>query len=348
VSVVDQGNVHGTVTISVNATDGNGVDHVTLQGSAAGAGAWGDVCTDTTAPYSCTIDTALYPDGQYDIRAIAVDSLGSSRTSAVIAGRWIDNTAPSVTMTNPGAYLRGTVTLQSTASDGGSGVASVLYQRSPAGANTWTTACTGATSPWSCSFNTTTVTDGNYDFRAIATDAAGNQTTSAVVAGRTIDNTPPGAVDIQAPNGGGTANRPDAGDTIVLTSTETLRPQSLFSGWNGAILSGLSVRIVNNGNTDEVELWSGSTQFNLGLIELRDNFVTAGYMAFNSSSIVQSGSTITITLGGTAVANGGAAWASAPGSARMRWTPSALSTDFAGNAASTTRVTESGGNDADF
>jgi hypothetical protein len=348
VSVIDPGNVHGTVTISATATDGNGVDHVTIQGSPAGAGAWGDICTDTTAPYSCTVNTTLYPDGQYDIRAIAVDSLGSSSTSAVIAGRWLDNTAPTVTMTDPGAYLRSVVTLQSTPADGGSGIASVLYQRSPAGAGTWTTACTGATTPFSCSFNTTTVSDGSYDFRAVATDLAGNQTTSAVHAGKTIDNTAPAATDIQATNGGATTNRPDAGDTLVLTSTETLNPQSLLAGWNGTLLSGVSVRIVNSGNTDEFELWSGGTKFELGLIELRDNFVTAGYMAFNASSISQSGSTITITLGGTAVANGGATWASAPGNARMRWTPSALSTDLAGNPASTTRVTESGTNDADF
>ena len=42
-------------------------------------------------------------------------------------------------MDDPGANLRGTVTLSSTASDAGSGIASRAYQYSPAGAGTWTT-----------------------------------------------------------------------------------------------------------------------------------------------------------------------------------------------------------------
>jgi hypothetical protein len=339
--------MHGTVTLGATASDGNGVNNVTIQRSPTGAGTWTSICNDTTAPFSCSFNTTTVAEGQYYFRAIAVDNLGSSTTSTVVGPRWIDQTAPTVTMTNPGTYLRATVTLQSTPADSGSGVASVLYQSSPAGANTWSTACTGASSPFSCSFNTTTVADGNYDFRAIATDVSGNQTTSAVIANRVIDNTAPAASDIQAPNGGATANRPDAGDTVVLTSTETLLPGSILSGWTGASMT-VSLRIVNNGNRDEVEIWSGATQANLGRIETRDNFVTAGYMAFNSSTIVQSGSTITITLGGTAVANGGAAWAPTPGANTMRWTPTATMTDLAGNAASTTRISESGANDADF
>ena len=347
VAVIDPGAMRGVVTVSATASDGNGVDDVTIQGSQAGTGAWSNVCTDDTAPYSCTYDTDTIPEGQYDLRAIAVDNLGSSSTSAVVGPRWVDRTAPTVTMTDPGAYMRATVTLQSTTGDSGSGVTSVLYQRSPAGANTWTTACTGGTTPFSCSFNTTSVANGTYDFRAIATDAAGNQTTSALIANRVIDNTAPGASNIQAPNGGAMANRPDAGDTIVLTSTETLLPGSIISGWSGASMT-VSVRIVSNGNADEVEVWSGGTESNLGLIETRENFVSANYMAFNSSTIVQSGSTITITLGGTAVPNGGSAWQAPPGSNGMRWTPTNLITDLAGNPMSTTRITESGTIDADF
>jgi hypothetical protein len=347
VTMVDPGHVRGVVSVSATASDGNGVDEVTIQGSQAGTGAWSPVCTDDTAPYSCTFDTDTVPEGQYDLRAIAVDNLGSSSTSAVVGPRWVDRTAPTATMTDPGAYMRGTVTLQSTTGDSGSGVASVLYQRSPAGANNWTTACTGNTTPFSCSFNTTTVANGAYDFRAIATDGAGNQTTTSVVANRTIDNTAPGASNIQAPNGGATANRPDAGDTIVLTSTETLLPGSIISGWSGASMT-VSVRIVSNGSADEVEVWSGGTESNLGLIETRENFVSSNYMAFNSSTIVRSGSTITITLGGTPVPNGGSSFQSPPGANSMRWTPTNQITDLAGNPMSTTRITESGTTDADF
>ena len=48
----------GTVTLSATASDaGTGVQDVTIQQRAAGAGPWTDVCTDTTAPYSCSFNT---------------------------------------------------------------------------------------------------------------------------------------------------------------------------------------------------------------------------------------------------------------------------------------------------
>jgi hypothetical protein len=110
----------------------------------------------------------------------------------------------------------------------------------------------------------------------------------------------------------------------------------------------VSVRIVSNGNADLVEVWNGGTESSLGLIETRENFVSSNYMAFNSSTIVQSGNTITITLGGTPVSNGGSTFQAPPGANSMRWTPTNQITDFAGNPMSTTRITESGANDADF
>ena len=69
-------------------------------------------------------------------------------------------------MNDPGAYLKGTVNLTSTTGDAGSGVATVTYQRSPAGAGTWTDV--------SATWNTTSVADGLYDLRVRVTDNAGN------------------------------------------------------------------------------------------------------------------------------------------------------------------------------
>ena len=43
--------------------------------------------------------------------------------------------------------------------------------------------------PWSCRYDTTALTGGTYAFRAVATDAAGLQTTSTTVANRVVDNT---------------------------------------------------------------------------------------------------------------------------------------------------------------
>ena len=97
-----------------------------------------------------------------------------------------------VTIADPGSPLRGTVTLSGTATDSGSGVASVQMQyRAGRRPRRGRTGCTATTAPYSCSFDTTTVADGLYDVRALATDVAGNTATSAVVANRRIDNTGP-------------------------------------------------------------------------------------------------------------------------------------------------------------
>lgn len=80
---------------------------------------------------------------------------------------------PSVAVTPPGSTLTGTVTIGATASDTGSGVASVTIDYSPSGAGSWTTLCTTTTSPYGCSWNTALAADGSYDLRATAVDKAG-------------------------------------------------------------------------------------------------------------------------------------------------------------------------------
>ena len=180
-------NLRGTVTLTSSASDsGSGVGTRTYQHSPAGAGTW------TTTP--AAFDTTGVSDGLYDLRVIVTDVAGNSTTSAAVANRRVDNTDPNASMDDPGANLRGTVSLTGSASDpGGSGVASLTFQRSPASGGTWTTVDTDTGSPYSVSFDTSGVSDGLYDLRAVATDVAGNTTISALVANRRVDNTAPTA-----------------------------------------------------------------------------------------------------------------------------------------------------------
>jgi hypothetical protein len=115
----------------------------------------------------------------------------------------------------------------------------------------------------------------------------------------------------------------------------------------------VAVVIVDGGSTanDTIQVWDVPhlKQVAFGTIDLgrKDYVVGHTYDAFGStgtaSTMVMSGSTITITLGtpdftaDTAAASG-----------TMTWTPSATATDRAGNAASTATVTESGGADREF
>ena len=186
--------LRGTVTLGSQATDGgSGVASVTYQSSPAGAGTWTAIAVSW--------NTTSVSDGLYDLRVVVADAAGNSTVSASVADVRVDNTAPAASIDDPGAYLRGTVGLSAAASDGGSGLASVAFQRSAAGANSWTTISTDTSAPFVASFDTTAVADGSYDLRVVATDAAGNQTVSASVSGRTVDNTAPTASLDTPPDG---------------------------------------------------------------------------------------------------------------------------------------------------
>jgi chitinase len=88
--------LRGTVTVSATATDASGIASVTIQRRLTGStGSWTDICTDTTSSYSCSWATS--GSGSYDLRATAVDGVGRSTTSATVAARVVDNTAPSGT-----------------------------------------------------------------------------------------------------------------------------------------------------------------------------------------------------------------------------------------------------------
>jgi hypothetical protein len=284
-----------TVSLTASATDGgSGVASVKIQRSPAGAGTWTDVCTDTTSPYSCTFDSTAVTDGLYDFRAISTDNATNTTTSTTVTNRRVDNTAPTAGMTDPGSPLTGTVTLNATGTDGGSSVANVQIQRSPAGTGTWTTICTDTTSPYSCSWNTTGVTDGAYDLRAMTTDNAGNVTNSTTVSNRIVDNTAPTATNIQTGVSGTTAGLPQQNDTLVFSFSEQIAPGTIVSGWNGTGTQTVTVTM-DTGNHLSI---TGATLVN-GFITLGGaNYVQSGKtVVFSNSTIAQSGSTVTLTLG---------------------------------------------------
>jgi hypothetical protein len=150
---------------------------------------------ESGSTFECSLDGAAFAscsspatytglaDGAHTFDVRATDS--SANTDATPAGAsWtIDATAPNVSLANPGSQVRGTVPLSPSADDGtGSGVATLIVQRSPAGAGTWTTIGTN--------WNTASVADGSYDLRARASDNAGNTADSTL---RTVivDNTAP-------------------------------------------------------------------------------------------------------------------------------------------------------------
>ncbi|TML88547.1 MAG: hypothetical protein E6G09_01940, partial [Actinobacteria bacterium] len=187
-----------TKTLTGSAADsGSGIDHVDFQRAPTGSGSWTTIATDSTPAdgFQAGFDTTSVADGHYDFRTVAYDVAGNQAAATAVTDRLVDNTVPTATINSPGPYLRGAVNLTSSTGDPGganaSGVVTVAYEYSTNGGGTWQS--TGA------SFNSNSVPDGNVDLHVVATDAAGNTTTSAAVTSL-ADNTKPATTD-NAPSG---------------------------------------------------------------------------------------------------------------------------------------------------
>lgn len=187
---------------------------------------------------------------------------------------------------------------------------------------------------------------GSKTFSLTSVDTAGNsraQTGYTV----TVDNTAPAASDVQAVNGASIVGRPEQNDTITYTFSEPIDPQSILAGWTGAATS-VVVR-VNDATTDTVTIFNAAntTQLPFGTVNLARTDYVNNSRTFGASgtasSMVRSGSTVTITLGAQSGAGSTAAATSA-----MTWTPSTSTYDRAENAGTAAVATESGTADKEF
>ena len=187
---------------------------------------------ETGSTFECSLDAAAFAacsspaaysglaDGDHTFSVRATDT--SANTDATPASRpWtIDATAPTASLADPGSPARGTLSLSPSADDGtGSGVASLIVQRSPAGAGAWTTIGTN--------WNTTSVADGTYDLRARATDNAGNAANSALRT-VTVDNTAPSV----------SSSVPADGEVLASAGLLTLVASENVSGIANATIDG--------------------------------------------------------------------------------------------------------------
>ncbi len=183
------GAVSGTVNVTANVVDDFGAS-VQFQLDGANLGA-----PVTTEPYTTSWVTTTATAGAHTLTAIATDP-GSNTTTSAAVNVTVDNIPPSVAMTAPanGADVSGTVNVSATASDNVS-VAKVQFQLDGANLGAPVTSA-----PYTYSWDTTTATGGAHTLTAIATDEAGNTTTSSAVT-VTADDTPP-VVGITSPASG--------------------------------------------------------------------------------------------------------------------------------------------------
>src|SRR3989454_860388 len=170
--------VSGTITATSTASDNVGVVGVQYKLDGANLGA-----EDTASPYSTNWNTTTASNGSHTLTAVARDAAGNRTTSAPVpvtgSNTAPDPTPPAVSITSPanGTTVSSTITASATASDN---VAVVGVQFKLDGANY---GAEDTTSPYSTSWNTTTVSNGSHTLTAIARDAARQQTTPSPLTG---------------------------------------------------------------------------------------------------------------------------------------------------------------------
>jgi hypothetical protein len=168
------GNVSGTINVTANAADNAGVVGVQFLLDGANLGA-----EDNASPYSVSWNTTTATNGIHNLTAKARDAAGNSTVSSsvtVTVNNVPDTLAPAVNITAPtGGTVVGTVNVTANATDN-VGVAGVQFLLN--GANL---GAEDVTSPYSVSWNTVAIANGNYTLTARARDAVGNVTTSGPI-----------------------------------------------------------------------------------------------------------------------------------------------------------------------
>lgn len=101
--------ISGTVTINANASDNVGVTKVEFSVDSTA------LATDTSSPYSTTLDTKTLSDGTHAIKALAFDAFGNNTLSAITVT--VDNTKPTLTIDPPPTPTSGSVLLSYTVGD---------------------------------------------------------------------------------------------------------------------------------------------------------------------------------------------------------------------------------------
>jgi hypothetical protein len=198
------------------------------------------------------------------------------------------------------------------------------------------------TTSWSYPLNVGSAANGDYAIRYYATNGAGNTSAASPTTIFTLDTAAPAALVPAATNGGTTVGRLEQGDTLTFATSERLLPSSILAGWTGSSTN-VTVR-VTSGGTDLLTVYNGGAPLNLGGLDLQRSDFAAGTVDFTGSTMLQSGGTITLTLG---TPDQPARITTAAGAANMRWTPAVSATDLAGNALPATSVDETD-NDPDF
>lgn len=235
-SPANNASVSGIVTVATEALDNVGVTNVEIYVNGQ------LLTTETSAPYLFSWDTSGLASGVYNISAKAYDAAGNVGKSVEVSVNVVnDTTPPTVSITAPfnNAVVSGMVPVSISTGDN-IGVSKVeLYRNGEL-------LFVSNVPPYNYSWNTATISDGNYILSAKSYDTSGNIGQSSNVTVSVINDTTAPSVAITTPYsnatiGGTVVVNASASDNIgvskvefylngILKSTATTAPYS-FS-WN--------------------------------------------------------------------------------------------------------------------
>jgi len=163
----------GTLNITANASDNVGVASVLFNVDGKQVGN-----TLSISPFLVSLNTGTLTNGSHTISAVAKDAAGNSAAASInvtISNSTVDNTPPVVSISSPanGSTVSGTVSITANATDN-VGVANVAISIDGSQLGSTLTS-----SPYTVSCNTSSLTNGNHTFTAVAKDAAGNSSTAS-------------------------------------------------------------------------------------------------------------------------------------------------------------------------
>jgi hypothetical protein len=315
--------------------------------------------TACTSPVSYTSLTT----GSHTFTAKAVDPAGNA-SAATAAVTWqVDVDAPTAVITFPAAgsaynaarYTAGCTAgtdICGTSADVGTGVQTVQVSVQLGTGNYWDGSSgfnsateTGAammsvqnTGTWNLAFPGTRLVNGStYVVRVHVLDKVNNASTTSV-SSFTYDTTAP-TIPVAVTTGnvaGGTVGKAEPGDTVTYTFSEPMDPTSILAGWDGTSTS-VVVAFLNNagaGGGDRLLVTDPSFNQIMGTFDLGSAAYVSGLVTFGqsgtASTMVMSGSTITITFGSV---NTPASVGTVTTGGTTLWTlPGTLPSDRAGNA----------------
>jgi Bacterial Ig-like domain len=365
------------VALTDPVTAGN-VTAVTASGTAEAGATVGVQTTDGTRTLTPAVTTnggtwsvsatslATLADGTLTWTVTATDAAGN--TAAVTRTGTKDTTAPTVTFgVGPGngsaGAIRsgGTYYVYANASDPAPGtLATVRANVSSLTTGQSAVALTATGGPWairgttyayrSAAQTAGTLTAGAKSVTVTATDTAGNAT--SVTGTVTADTAAPTPASFTTTNvAGGTAGKPEAGDTFTMRWSEEMDPATLYTGWSvgstpdtaGTLtLTDSTTGNGTNRNEDTLAV-TGPAGARFGTVSNMDGRLvptqrgTVVFAATVRYSLVANQSVVTVTLG--ALTSGTPGTVPANGTAVGTWTPLGTNTDLAGNALTGTATT---------